>query len=84
MVLVSDGLEVLRAFSSYEADVRLVILDLDMPRMDGARCLARLRETRPSLPAILMSGLVDVERGAEFPVDTTVLRKPFPMTELLS
>src|SRR4051812_20533670 len=41
----------------------LVILDVEMPEMDGLATLAELRKTHPSLPVIMFSVLT--ERGAE-------------------
>jgi CheY-like chemotaxis protein len=65
-------------------DIDLVILDLMMPREDGAATLRRIRQLRPQLPVLLCTGLpqADVlsdlsERGA-----AGLLRKPFKMNEL--
>jgi CheY-like chemotaxis protein len=67
-----------------DAEVDLVILDLMMPREDGAATLRRIRQLRPQLPVLLCTGLpqADVlsdlsERGA-----AGLLRKPFKMNEL--
>jgi two-component system, chemotaxis family, protein-glutamate methylesterase/glutaminase len=40
----------------------VVLLDIEMPVMDGLEALSRLRETHPSLPVIMFSTLT--ERGA--------------------
>ena len=49
-----DGL---RQFS--ESTFGLVITDYKMPRMNGAQVIAALREIRPELPIILVSGQVE-------------------------
>src|SRR5205814_5248119 len=45
----------------------IVILDVEMPEMDGLATLAELRETHPRLPVIMLSALT--ERGAEATLD---------------
>ena len=57
----------------------LVLLDLSMPVMDGAEALARIREIRPELPVLLMSGygagaIMERTAGA---AHVEYLRKPF-------
>jgi signal transduction histidine kinase/CheY-like chemotaxis protein len=51
----SDGVEGVTAFEAYP-DVSVVVLDVTMPRMDGADTLEALRRLRPDLPVILTSG----------------------------
>lgn len=44
--------------------VNLVVLDIQMPVMDGLQFLTLLKRTRPALPVIILSGLVtDEKRG---------------------
>src|SRR5271170_7622135 len=45
----------------------LVILDIEMPELDGLATLAELRKTYPRLPVIMFSALT--ERGAEATLD---------------
>src|SRR5215471_1773957 len=49
----------------------LVILDIEMPEMDGLATLAELRRTYPRLPVIMFSALT--ERGAEATLDALAL-----------
>jgi two-component system, chemotaxis family, protein-glutamate methylesterase/glutaminase len=49
----------------------LVILDVEMPEMDGLATLAALRKTYPRLPVIMFSALT--ERGAEATLDALAL-----------
>src|SRR5580704_2796756 len=49
----------------------LVILDVEMPEMDGLATLAALRKTHPRLPVIMFSALT--ERGAEATLDALAL-----------
>src|SRR5215813_504369 len=49
----------------------LVILDIEMPEMDGLATLKELRKTYPRLPVIMFSALT--ERGAEATLDALAL-----------
>lgn len=65
-------------------EVDLVILDQNMPGLNGIDTLRCLRATQPELPVILCSGQVDLGLQATlgaFP-RTTLLEKPFRAPEL--
>jgi two-component system chemotaxis response regulator CheB len=49
----------------------VVILDVEMPEMDGLTALAALRKTHPTLPVIIFSALT--ERAAEVTLDALAL-----------
>jgi two-component system chemotaxis response regulator CheB len=49
----------------------IVILDVEMPEMDGLAALKQLRKTYPRLPVIMFSALT--ERGAEATLDALAL-----------
>ena len=42
-----------------ETSFDLVVTDYRMPRMNGVELIAHLRQTRPNMPIILISGMVD-------------------------
>jgi CheY-like chemotaxis protein len=86
-LLQDDGHEVVTAFSGLAA-IRLVdqhpidaaVLDVLIPEISGDAVAARLRQSRPGLPIVLMTGSdTDFGKGAGLPV----LRKPFTKEELL-
>jgi CheY-like chemotaxis protein len=80
---VHSGEQALETLSREDKNVRLVLLDLQMPEMDGERVLHELREKHPSLRVLLMSGRARgdlthyLEAGA-----SAVLKKPFGLSEL--
>lgn len=90
------GYEVL-AFDSAEAALQGLALppatgaapccavsDVTLPGMDGARLVRRLRQDRPGLPAVLMSGYADaMARDTLAGLGCRCLAKPFAMTALL-
>jgi two-component system chemotaxis response regulator CheB len=49
----------------------LVLLDIEMPEMDGLEALAELRKTHPSLPVVMFSTLT--KRGAASTLDALAL-----------
>ena len=54
----SDGDEAIAIFEQQADDIALVVLDMVMPRMNGAACFRALRERRP-VPILLVSGYTD-------------------------
>jgi two-component system cell cycle sensor histidine kinase/response regulator CckA len=64
-------------------ELRLVVLDLTMPEMSGARVLEELRAMRPALPVLLVSGYSDALAGGRLEPPTRFLAKPFTMPELV-
>lgn len=51
-----DGMEAIEIFEAYTHLVRLVLSDLEMPRLSGWEVLAAIRRQRPELPVVLSSG----------------------------
>ncbi len=80
--LAGDGAEGLERLAARRPDV--ILVDLAMPRMNGARFLARLRtdEATRTLPVVLMTGTRPV--GATAAAADAVLQKPFELDELLA
>jgi PAS domain S-box-containing protein len=79
VIEAADGIEGLERFREHADKVRIVILDLTMPRMGGAEVLAELRRTHPTLPVIIASGY---DRASEIAAhgthdSTSFLQKPF-------
>lgn len=64
--------------------VDLVILDLMIPREDGGRTLATLRQHYPDLPVLLCTGLLQTDDASDLLGQGAagLLRKPFRMNEL--
>ncbi len=66
----------------------LVVTDLKMPRMDGMELLRRLRETRPSLPVVVLtahgtvSGAVEAMKLGAFDFLTKPLSEPAELRDL--
>jgi CheY-like chemotaxis protein len=79
----SSGLEALRRLDA-EMEVDLVVLDSNMPGMDGVETLSRLRIARPNLRVLFATGFADDRIPSilrRFP-EVRILKKPFSITEL--
>jgi CheY-like chemotaxis protein len=79
---VPGGREALDALQS-GAVPDLVILDQNMPGMDGVQTLARIRQSHPGLPVLIASGQPGVQDWAAFKQDrVAVISKPFTLQEI--
>ena len=70
---VASGVLALEVDDAYD----LVVIDVTMPDLDGPQTLGRLRETRPRLPAVVITG-----RGGIVVKEDVVLAKPFDFDRL--
>jgi DNA-binding response OmpR family regulator/signal transduction histidine kinase len=83
VMCVTSG-ELALEYLHHKPPVDLVILDLMIPREDGATNFRRIRESCPNLPILLCTGLVhgnDTTLPRE-PGVASLLHKPFRMNEL--
>jgi DNA-binding response OmpR family regulator len=60
----------------------LLVTDLRMPGMDGKELALRLREKRPGLPVLFISGWSPETPDAGLEAGTHLLAKPFRLAEL--
>jgi two-component system, cell cycle sensor histidine kinase and response regulator CckA len=74
-----DGQAALRHARNHEGTIDLLITDVEMPLLDGFDLHERLRQERPDIKLLVISGNLDSNiAGADFPL----LRKPFLPAEL--
>jgi len=77
----SSGVEALMLYSSYRANIDLVLTDVVMPSMNGVELADRLRALNPEVRILLMSGFVPDEIAV--PENVQLLPKPFQPSRLL-
>ena len=75
----ANGAEALVQLSNAAETVHLILLDHDMPVMNGRETLTAVRSRWPQLPVLLMSGEME---SAKIP-HTANLSKPFQLQQLL-
>jgi PAS domain S-box-containing protein len=83
-----DGVAALEALDRSDHTVTAVLLDVSMPRMGGSETLMQIRERRPDLPVVLMSGYTEQEVASKL-LDASAgavgfLQKPFLPEDLAS
>ena len=80
-----SGEEAVRLAADYPRTIHLLLTDVLMPRMDGPTLAEMLRERRPELKVLFMTGYsgrsLSAEDG-ELPSGTEVLAKPFTFDDL--
>jgi two-component system cell cycle sensor histidine kinase/response regulator CckA len=80
-----DGQDALDVYAANADRIDLVLLDLDMPQLDGEQVYARLHALTPDLRVIISSGYLDCEREAKLQqagVDG-ILYKPYDSLTLM-
>jgi CheY-like chemotaxis protein len=82
-VTANDGREAITIFKEHP-DIRLVILDLTMPHMDGEQCFKELRQLNPDVKVIMSSGYNEQEVTQKFVGKGLVgfLQKPYKLSVL--
>jgi CheY-like chemotaxis protein len=85
-VLEAEGGEqALELLRTRAGEIDLVVLDLSMPGLGGRATLARVRQARPDVPVVVVSGY-EVRRASEAcgAEEATFLRKPFEPEDLVA
>lgn len=79
VITARDGIEGIRLFRERTGEIRAIVLDLTMPRMDGEAALREIRAIRKDVPVILASGFTEWDVSAALRNDPAVLflQKPF-------
>jgi len=84
VLLARDGVEAVEVFTQHNDEVRCVLCDLTMPRLNGWETLAALRRLAPGLPVILASGydMAHLMAGDHPEQPQAFLSKPFQLEGL--
>lgn len=79
-----DGEDAVRMYQEHADEIACVLLDLTMPRMDGAEVLRAIREIDPGVKVILCSGDSEQDAAERFGSESpdAFLHKPYDMREL--
>ncbi|MBN1345133.1 MAG: PAS domain S-box protein [Phycisphaerae bacterium] len=78
----SDGASLIEQCRSRRDELRLLILDIDLPKQSGLDCLRSLRSEGVHTPAIMITGSVALGIEEQLDDRTSLLRKPFQMSDL--
>ncbi|MCC7397303.1 MAG: response regulator [Planctomycetes bacterium] len=81
--VASGGAEALRLLAD-GLQVDLAVVDIVMPGMTGYEVMQGLRQHRPGLPVVMVSGLAETEGGRFVDEDVPVVAKPVAIGDLIA
>ena len=83
-VLAANGEEAVALLARHPEPVQIALLDVSMPRLGGPEAARRMRELRPGLPVLFMTGydLESALAGEATKSGDQVLSKPFRVAAL--
>lgn len=84
IIIAEDGLQAFELFRKYRSEIRLVLLDLSMPRMDGMEAYREIRKMESRVPVVMCSGYAEKAAAEGFPATGLdgFVHKPYSFNEL--
>jgi len=85
VLTANDGPHAVSVFTTHAHEIHAVLLDLNMPGMDGVEVLDQINSMVPDIRVVLCSGYNEQEVSTRFEVHKPAgfLRKPYHPWELL-
>ena len=84
VVCAADGAEALKLFQQRQNEIDLVLLDMVMPIMGGREAASEMRELKPDLRLLFISGYDPAENGLPKGGGLQLLNKPYAPNQLLA
>jgi PAS domain S-box-containing protein len=85
VLAAKDGMEAVELFEANRDDIGLVVCDLGLPRLGGREAFLKMKESKPSVRAIVASGYLEPAIRSEMlkagVIDT--IQKPYDFSHLL-
>jgi len=80
-----DGAEALRMFEKRADSIDLALLDVVMPELGGRRVYEAMKDRKPSLPVLFVSGYSEYATDTSFILENSLplLQKPYSREDLL-
>jgi CheY-like chemotaxis protein len=80
-----EAIEVLKRLCAEQTQIDAVVLDMNMPKMDGAKAYTEIRALFPKMPILIATGYAedDVVRQLQQTGTSGVLLKPYDADALL-
>ncbi len=85
VLTASGGEQAVRLAETHPDPIDLLLTDVIMPKMTGNEVAARIRDIRPGIPVLYMSGYAEpvLTENGTLPDGVTIVEKPFTSHELL-
>jgi PAS domain S-box-containing protein len=78
-----DGRKAVKTYQNQKEEIDLIILDINMPNMDGIECMRQLLKINPKAKIILASGYpLNPENAQEIAGHAGTMQKPFTKNDL--
>ncbi len=86
VITAADGAEAILLYRQYQSEIKVVVLDMMMPYLDGSAAIKLLEEINPEVKIIAVSGLASNETITEINSACVkiFLSKPYTSTEVLN
>jgi nitrogen-specific signal transduction histidine kinase/CheY-like chemotaxis protein len=84
VLTAANGLEAVELYRERGREIDLVLMDLTMPRMDGAKAFGELLRLNPDVCVVLASGYAEDDVSSRFEGDwpAGIIRKPYTLAKL--
>ncbi|MEB3293381.1 MAG: ATP-binding protein, partial [Synechococcales bacterium] len=82
-LVASDGIEAISLYAQRRQDIKVILLDVMMPNMDGISAIRTIRRIDPEAKIIAMSGLSSNQAAVEAVGAAVFLAKPCTVEDLL-
>ncbi len=79
VITAADGFETVDLYTEYAEEISVLLMDINMPRLNGLEATLRIRHINPKVPVLFMSGYPReqvMERFGKQP-HTDFIKKPF-------
>jgi CheY-like chemotaxis protein len=85
VLVAADGRDAVQEFTKHREKIRLVVLDMTMPHLDGEACFRELRRIDPNVKVIMTSGYNEQEVISRFVGKGLAgfVQKPYGVSDLL-
>ena len=86
VLTAEDGVDAVEVYRAHADALDVVLLDMTMPRMDGATAFVHMRKIREDVPVIFMSGWSPEEVAENLPDAAHVdfIQKPYNLNDLVA
>ena len=84
VITAADGFETVDLYTEHAEEISVLLMDINMPRLNGMEAALRIRHINPKVPVLFMSGYPReqvMDRFGQQP-HTDFIKKPFQSAEL--